>query len=59
MIKQQMTKHYLHHPIYLLLFVLVFITPSNGQSQIKSQTGSLSDQKTMPIGQPKIINLME
>ena len=50
-----MTKNYLHHPIYSLLFVLIYITSCNVQTKAQSQTDSLSKQKAIPIGQPKIV----
>ena len=50
-----MTKHYLHKPIYSLLLVVAFLTSCNGQTKTQSQTDSVTEAKTNPIGQPKII----
>lgn len=51
-----MTKYYLHKPIYSLLLVLIFSTSCNGQTKLHSQTINQNETKTIPIGQPKLIN---
>jgi ligand-binding sensor domain-containing protein len=53
--EQQMTKYYLHKPIYSLLLVLIFLTSCNGQTKTQSETTSVSIPKTTSIGQPKLI----
>ena len=51
-----MSKYYLHKPIYSLLFVLIFLASCNGQTKPQLQTEIQSETKSIPIGQPKLIN---
>lgn len=49
-------KIYMQKPIYSLLLVLFFLTSCNGQTKTELQTDKQSETKTIPIGQPKLIN---
>src|SRR6267154_688069 len=44
--KQQLTKYYLHKPMYSLLLVLIFFTSRDGQNQTDRQ------KETIHVGQP-------
>jgi ligand-binding sensor domain-containing protein len=49
-----MTKYFLNKSIYSLLFILIFLTPVNGQTKTASQAGNLSQLTSSLAGQPKL-----
>ena len=52
---QQMTKYYLHKPIYAMLLVSLFFTSCNGQTKTQPEADSVRKPNTIPGGQSKIV----
>ena len=48
-----MKKDYLHKQTYPLLLLFIFITSCNGQDKTQLPKNSVSESKTIPVGQPQ------